>query len=57
MSSEASPDHSHDTKVELCSLQKALREGEKYIVDESGQKHVMMEQWMKMEPCLPYLVG
>ena len=53
---EASSDHSHDTKVELSLLKKALLDGDSHIVDESGQKHVMLEEWMKMEPCLPHLV-
>ena len=54
---EASSDHSDDTKVELSSLEKALLGGTKSIADMSGQKHVVLEEWMKVEPCLPYLVG
>ena len=54
---EASSDHSYDTKVQLSLLQKTLLEGGKSIVDVSRQKHVVMEEWKQIEPCLPYLVG
>ena len=54
---EASSDHSNGTKVELSLLKKALLTGDKCIVDVSGQKHVMVGEWLKIEPCLPYLVG
>ena len=53
---EASSDHSDDTQVELSALKQALEGGEKYAVDVSGQKHVMIDKWMTIEPCLPYLV-
>eukprot|EP00731_Ephydatia_muelleri_P000423 Em0001g423a len=52
----ASSDHSDDTKIELSLLKKALLKGSKHIVDLSGQKYAMMEEWMKVEPCLPSLV-
>ena len=65
--SEASSDHSDDAKVplkkalpegvELSSLKKALIEGDKHITDVNGEKYVVMKVWMKIEPCLPYLVG
>ena len=68
--SEASSDHSDDAKVqhsslkkalpegvELSSLKKALIEGDKHITDVNGETYVVMEVWMKIEPCLPYLVG
>ena len=54
---EASSDHSDDTKVELSLLKKALLQGDKSVVDVSCHKHVVMEEWLKIEPCLPYLVG
>ena len=54
---EASSDHFDDTKVELSLLKKALSKGYKYIDDVSGQKHVMLDEWLKIEPFLPYLVG
>ena len=53
---EASSDHSDDTQLELSALKQALEGGEKYAVDVSGQKHVMIDKWMTLEPCLPYLV-
>ena len=53
---EASSDHSDDTQVELSALKQALEGDEKYAVDVSGQKHVMIDKWMTIEPCLPYLV-
>ena len=54
---EASSDHSDDTKVELSLLKKALLTEDKYIDDVSGQKHVVLGEWLKIEPCLPYLIG
>ena len=54
---EASSDHSDDTQVELSSLKKALLEGNKSIVDITRTQHVMIGEWMKIEPCLPYLIG
>ena len=53
---EASSDHSHDTRIELSSLKKALFEGDKRIVDVHRQKYAMIEEWMKIEPCLLQLV-
>eukprot|EP00731_Ephydatia_muelleri_P036549 Em0276g1a len=53
---EASSDHSDDTQVELSALKQALEGGEKCAVDVSGQKHVMIDKWMTIEPGLPYLV-
>ena len=54
--SEASSDHSDDTKVELSSLKTALLEKEKQLADVNWQKRVVMEEWMKIEPCLPQLI-
>eukprot|EP00731_Ephydatia_muelleri_P033821 Em0039g7a len=54
---EASLDHSVDRKVKLSSLKNALLKGHKHIADVNGEKYVVMEKWMKIEPCLPYLVG
>ncbi|KAL5500394.1 hypothetical protein EMCRGX_G011949 [Ephydatia muelleri] len=54
---EASLDHSVDMKVKLSSLKNALLKGHKHIADVNGEKYVVMEKWMKIEPCLPYLVG
>ena len=54
---ETSSDHSEDTKVELSSLKKALLEGDKSIVDITCTRHVVIEEWMKIEPCLPNLIG
>ena len=54
---EAISDHSEDSKVELSLLQKAIQGEHKYTVDISGQKQVVIGEWMKIEPCLPYLVG
>ena len=55
--SEASSDHSDDTKVELSSLKKALLEGDKSIVDITRTRYVIFGEWMKIEPCLPNLIG
>ena len=54
---EASSDHSGGTNVELSLLKKAILEGNKHVIDTSGHKHASMEEWMKTEPCLPYLAG
>ena len=54
---EAISDHSDGIRVELSLLMKALHETEQIIFDVSGQKHVVIGEWMKIEPCLPYLVG
>eukprot|EP00731_Ephydatia_muelleri_P014321 Em0008g41a len=54
---EASSDHSDDTKVELCLLMKAIVDAESCILDVSGQKNVELDKWIKIEPCLPYLLG
>ena len=54
---EASSDHSDDAKVELSSLKKALLEGDKSIVDVTCRQQVVIEEWMKIEPCLPNLIG
>ena len=43
--------------VELSSLKNVLIEGDKHITDVNGEKYVVMEDWMKIEPCLPHLVG
>ena len=53
---EASSDHSDDTKVELSSLKKVLLEGDKSIVDITRTRHVVIGEWMKIEPCLPNLI-
>ena len=54
---EASSDHSDDRKVLLSSLTKAFLEGDKHLADVDGEKYVVMEEWMKIEPRLPYLIG
>ena len=54
---EAISDHSDGTKVELSLLKKALLDGKETVVDVIGSKQVVIEEWMKIEPCLPYLVG
>ena len=54
---EASSDHSGGTNVELSLLKKAILEGNTHVIDTSGHKHASMEEWMKIEPCLPYLAG
>ena len=54
---EASSDHSDDTKIELSSLKKALLEEDKHAIDINNKKHVLTKEWMKIEPCLRYLVG
>ena len=54
---EASSDHSDDTIVELSSLKKDLLEGDKSIVDITRTRHVVIGEWMKIEPCLPNLIG
>ena len=54
---EASSDHSEGTKVELCSLMQALIDAESCIPDVKGQKNVELDKWIKIEPCLPYLLG
>ena len=53
---EASSDHCDGTKVELSLLKEALLRGEKSIVDVSGQKHVVVGEWLKIEPCLRDIV-
>ena len=54
---ESVSDHSDGTKVELSLLKKALLEVDGTVLDISGEKCVVIEEWMKIEPCLPYLVG
>ena len=54
---EAISDHSDGTKVELSSLKKAILEGDKSIVDVNRQRQVVIGDWIKIEPHLPYLVG
>ena len=54
---EASSDHSEDTKIELSSLQKALLEGDKSIVDITCTRHAVIGEWIKLEPFLPNLIG
>ena len=54
---EAISNQSDGTKVELSFLKRALLEAKVAVVDVNGQKQVMIEEWMKIEPCLPYLVG
>ena len=57
---EAISDLSDDTKsttVELSSLKKAILDAEQTIVDVSRQRQVVIGEWIKIEPCLPYLVG
>ena len=54
---EASSDHSGDTKVELSLFKKALLEGNKHVVDINRKIYVAIGEWMKIEPCLPHLVG
>ena len=53
---EASSDHSDDTKVDLSLLKKALREGNRHIVDINDQKQVVIDEWIMREPCLRYLI-
>ena len=54
---EASSDHSKDTMLELLSLMDALDNNKRSVSDWKGQKYVEMEKWIRIEPCLPYLVG
>ncbi|KAL5505200.1 hypothetical protein EMCRGX_G006599 [Ephydatia muelleri] len=54
---EASSDHSGGTNIELSLLKKAILEGNTHVIDTSGHKHASMEEWMKIEPCLPYFAG
>ena len=54
---EASSDPSEATKVDLSSLKNALLEGDKSIVDITRMRHVVIGEWMKIEPCLPNLIG
>ena len=54
---ETISNHSDGTKVELSSLKKAILDAEQTIVDVSRQRQVVIGEWMKIEPCLPYLVG
>ena len=46
--------NSDHPRVELPSLKKALHGQEKYIV--TDQKHIILCEWLKMEPCLPYII-
>ena len=48
---------SDGSKVERSLLQKAFLGGDGTVVDLSGEKCVVIREWMKIEPCLPYLVG
>ena len=43
--------------VELSSLTKTVIKGDKHLANVNGEKYVVMAEWMKIEPCLPYLVG
>ena len=36
---------------------KAIVDAESCILDVSGQKNVELDKWIKIEPCLPYLLG
>ena len=54
---EAISDRSDGTKVELSLLRKAIHGEDGTVLDMSGQKCVVIGEWMKIEPCLPYLVG
>ena len=54
---EAISDQSDGTKVEMFSLEEALLGGKRTVIDVTGDKCVVIEEWMKIEPCLPYLVG
>ena len=54
---EAISKQSDGTKVELSSLKKALLGGKVTVIDVTGDNCVVIEEWMKIEPCLPYLVG
>ena len=54
---EAISDHSDGIKVELSLLKRALLEAKVAVVDVNGQKQVVIDEWMKIEPCLSYLVG
>ena len=54
---EAITDHSDDAKVELSLLKKALLEVDGTVLDISGEKCIVIEEWIKIEPCLPYLFG
>ncbi|KAL5505205.1 hypothetical protein EMCRGX_G006605 [Ephydatia muelleri] len=53
---ECSSDHSIDTRVDLSRLRKAILENETHIIDVSGNKHVAIDEWKKMEPHLSSLV-
>ena len=48
---------SEGSKVERSLLQKAFLGGDGTVVDMNGDKCVVIGEWMKIEPCLPYLVG
>ena len=54
---ESISDHPDGTKVELSLLTKALLEVDGTVLDISGEKCVVIEEWIKIKPCLPYLVG
>ena len=53
---EASSDHCN-TVVELPLLKNALVAGKERVVDVKGNKYVVLSEWMKIEPCLPSLIG
>ena len=53
---EASSDHCY-TVVELPLLKNALVAGKERVVDVKGNKYVVLSEWMKIEPCLPSLIG
>lgn len=43
--------------IELSSLKKALLDKDEHVADMNYEKYVVMDKWMQIEPCLPYLVG
>ena len=46
--------HSDDTQLELSSKTNTC--GSMLLMHVSGQKHVMIEKWMTIEPSLAYIV-
>ena len=47
----------HSIEVEVSLLKKALCDGRKHVAHYDGIQHVVIGEWMKIEPYLPNLIG
>ena len=48
---------SSEIRVELSQLQAALNTRKVSVIDESGNKYVKLDEWLRKEPCLAQFVG